>query len=112
MALSRIIDRKVLEGDSSDHRRGAHTRERLFDVPEMRRLDAMTPYKDALRRISYALRGDPASPLVALNGVAAELATASCWLRPGINTEGPLGRLKLQGVVIAFAPHRRGVARR
>ncbi|WP_187273358.1 TetR/AcrR family transcriptional regulator [Methylobacterium sp. WL19] len=97
--LSRIIDRKVLEGDSSDLAEEP-TRERLFDVL-MRRLDAMTPYKDALRRISYALRGDPLS-LVALNGVALNshrfmLAAA------GIDTEGPLGRIKLQGVVIAFA---------
>ncbi|WP_018045509.1 hypothetical protein [Methylobacterium sp. 88A] len=97
--LSRIIDRKVLEGDSSDLAEEP-TRERLFDVL-MRRLDAMTPYKDALRRISYALRGDPLS-LVALNGVALNshrfmLAAA------GIDTEGPLGPIKLQGVVIAFA---------
>lgn len=97
--LSRIIDRKVLEGDSSDLAEEP-TRERLFDVL-MRRLDAMTPYKDALRRISYALRGDPLS-LVAMNGVALNshrfmLAAA------GIDTEGPLGRIKLQGVVIAFA---------
>jgi AcrR family transcriptional regulator len=97
--LSRIIDRAVLGGDASDLA-DEPTRERLFDVL-MRRLDAMTPYKDALRRISYALRGDPLS-MLALNGVALNshrfmLAAA------GINTEGPLGRLKLQGVVIAFA---------
>ena len=97
--LSRLIDRKVLEGDTSDLA-DEPTRERLFDVL-MRRLDAMTPAKDALRRISYALRGDPLS-MLALNGVALNshrfmLAAA------GINTEGPLGRLKLQGVVIAFA---------
>ena len=97
--LARIIDRKVLEEDGSDLAEEP-TRERLFDVL-MRRLDAMTPYKPALRRISYALRGDPLS-MLALNGVALNshrymLAAA------GIDTEGPLGRLKLQGVVIAFA---------
>ena len=97
--LARIIDRKVLEGDNAGLAEEP-TRERLFDVL-MRRLDAMTPYKAALRRISYALRGDPLS-MLALNGVALNshrfmLAAA------GINTEGPLGRLKLQGVVIAFA---------
>ena len=97
--LSRLIDRKVLEDDGTDLA-DEPSRERLFDVL-MRRLDAMTPYKDALRRISYALRGDPLS-MLALNGVALNshrfmLAAA------GINTEGPLGRLKLQGVVIAFA---------
>ena len=97
--LSRIIDRKVLEGDNSDLAEEP-TRERLFDVL-MRRLDAMTPYKPALRRIAFALRGDPLS-MLALNGVALNshrymLAAA------GIDTEGPLGRVKLQGVVIAFA---------
>ncbi|SFH05103.1 TetR/AcrR family transcriptional regulator [Methylobacterium gossipiicola] len=97
--LARIIDRKVLEGDGSDLA-DEPTRERLFDVL-MRRLDAMTPYKEALRRIAPALRGDPLS-MLALNGVALNshrfmLAAA------GIDTEGPLGRLKVQGVVIAFA---------
>ena len=97
--LSRIVDRKVLEADSSDLA-DEPSRERLFDVL-MRRLDAMTPYKPALRRISYALRGDPLS-MLALNGLALNshrfmLAAA------GIDTEGPLGRVKLQGVVVAFA---------
>lgn len=96
--LARIVDRVVLEGDASDLAEEP-TRERLFDVL-MRRLDAMTPYKPALRRIAYALRGDPLA-LVALNGVALNshrymLAAA------GIDTEGPLGRLKLQGSVLAF----------
>lgn len=97
--LSRIIDRKVLEADASDLA-DEPARERLFDVL-MRRLDAMTPYRDALRRISYALRGDLLSMLalnqVALNSHRFMLAAA------GIDTEGPLGRLRLQGTVIAFA---------
>ncbi|AMB46976.1 hypothetical protein [Methylobacterium sp. AMS5] len=97
--LSRIIDRKVLEVDTADLA-DEPARERLFDVL-MRRLDAMTPYKPALRRIAFALRGDVLS-MLALNGVALNshrymLAAA------GIDTEGPLGRLKLQGTVIAFA---------
>ena len=54
--LARIIDRKVLAEDSTDLA-DEPTRERLFDVL-MRRLDAMTPYKPALRRIAYALRGE------------------------------------------------------
>ncbi len=97
--LTRIIDRKVLAEDNADLA-DEPTRERLFDVL-MRRLDAMTPYKPALRRISYARRGDPLT-MLALNGVMLNshrymLAAA------GIDTEGPLGRVKLQGVVIAFA---------
>jgi len=97
--LTRIIDRKVLEGDLEGLEEEP-TRERLFDVL-MRRLDAMAPYKPALRRIAYALRGEPLS-MLAMNGVMLNshrymLAAA------GIDTEGPLGQLKLQGVVIAFA---------
>ena len=97
--LTRIIDRKVLEGDLEGLEEEP-TRERLFDVL-MRRLDAMEPYKPALRRIAYALRGEPLS-MLAMNGVMLNshrymLAAA------GIDTEGPLGQLKLQGVVIAFA---------
>ncbi|GJD63686.1 TetR/AcrR family transcriptional regulator [Methylobacterium frigidaeris] len=97
--FSRMIDKQVLEG-ASDDLDEEPTRERLFDVL-MRRLDAMDPYKPALRRIAFALRGDPLS-LAALNQVALNsqrfmLASA------GISTEGPLGRVKLQGVVIAFA---------
>ncbi|MGU3668246.1 TetR/AcrR family transcriptional regulator [Methylobacterium sp. A49B] len=97
--LTRIIDRKVLEGDLAGLEEEP-TRERLFDVL-MRRLDAMEPYKPALRRIAYALRGEPLA-MLALNGVMLNshrymLAAA------GIDTEGPLGQFKLQGVVIAFA---------
>jgi AcrR family transcriptional regulator len=83
--LTRIIDRKVLEGDLSGLEEEP-TRERLFDVL-MRRLDAMEPYKPALRRIAYALRGEPLS-MLALNGVMLNshrymLAAA------GIDSEGP-----------------------
>jgi len=97
--FARMIDKQVLDG-ASDDLDDEPTRERLFDVL-MRRLDAMDPYKPALRRIAFALRGDPLS-LAALNQVALNsqrfmLASA------GISTEGPLGRIKLQGVVIAFA---------
>lgn len=97
--LTRIIDRKVLDGDLTGLEEEP-SRERLFDVL-MRRLDAMEPYKPALRRIAYALRGEPLS-MLALNGVMLNshrymLAAA------GIDTEGSLGQLKLQGVVIAFA---------
>jgi AcrR family transcriptional regulator len=98
-AFSRMIDKEVLEGTTDDlAEEPAH--ERVFDVM-MRRLDAMTPYKAALRRISYAVRGDPLT-LAALNQVALNsqrfmLAAAN------ISTEGPLGLLKLQGAALVFA---------
>ncbi|ACA15432.1 regulatory protein TetR [Methylobacterium sp. 4-46] len=97
--FSRMIDKQVLEGTGDDLAEEP-ARERLFDVL-MRRLDAMTPYKPALRRIAFALRGDPLS-LAALNGVALN-SQRFMLAAAGIDTEGPLGRLKLQGVVIAFA---------
>jgi AcrR family transcriptional regulator len=97
--FSRMIDRKVLEG-ASDDLTGEPARERVFDVI-MRRLDAMTPYKEALRRIVWALRSDPlamaALNQVGLNSQRYMLASA------GISTEGPLGLLKLQGAVIVLS---------
>lgn len=97
--LGRMIDKQVIEGTTQDLV-GEPARERIFDVL-MRRLDAMAPYKRALRRISWALRSDPLS-LVALNRSAMNsmrymLAAAD------IPTEGSMGTLKVQGSVIAFA---------
>jgi AcrR family transcriptional regulator len=97
--FTRMIDRKVIEG-TTDDLIGEPARERIFDVT-MRRLDAMAPYKRALRRISIALRSDLGS-LAALNrsGLNSQrymLAAA------GVPTEGPLGFVKLQGMVVALA---------
>jgi len=52
--FSKRIDKIVLEG-TTDDLEGEPVRERLFDVI-MRRLDAITPYKEALRRIVRAVR--------------------------------------------------------
>ena len=97
--LARRIDKEVLQGTSDDLAEEP-ARERLFDVL-MRRLDAMAPYKRALRRIAFALRSDPLS-LLALNGVALN-SQRFMLAAAGISTEGPLGNLKVQGTVIAFA---------
>jgi AcrR family transcriptional regulator len=98
-ALSRRIDREVLEGTTEDLA-GEPARERIFDVL-MRRFDALQPYRQALRRIFQDLQYDPLS-LAALNQVSLNsqrfmLASA------GIDTEGPLGKLKLQGAVLVYA---------
>ncbi len=97
--FARMIDVKVLEG-SGDDLLGEPARERLFDV-YMRTIDALTPYKSALRRIAYAVRGEPLT-LAALNQVALNshrylLAAA------GIPTEDALGPIKVQGSVITLA---------
>ena len=97
--FTRRIDKAVIEGTNEDLV-GEPARERIFDV-FMRRLDAMAPHKRALRRISYALRSDAFSLTAlnrsALNSMRYMLAAA------GVPTEGPLGFVKLQGSVIAFA---------
>ena len=98
-ALSRMIDQQVLAG-SSDDLAGEPARERLFDV-FMRRIDALTPYKAALRRIAYAVRGEPLT-LLALNGMALN-SQRFMLAAAGIGTEDSLGTLKLQGAVLAFA---------
>jgi AcrR family transcriptional regulator len=98
-ALSKQIDRQVLEGTTEDLA-GEPARERIFDVL-MRRFDALQPYKEALRRISQDLRYDPLS-LAALNQVAIN-SMRFMLAAAGINTEGPLGTLKLQGAVLVYS---------
>ncbi len=96
--LSKIIDRKVLEGINDDLA-AEPARDRLFDVL-MRRLDAMSPYKEGLRGVSAWARRDPISAM-ALNGVA--LNSMRFMLEAaGIGHEGPSGAVKLQGLVLAW----------
>jgi AcrR family transcriptional regulator len=98
-ALSRQIDRQVLEGTTEDLA-GEPARERVFDVM-MRRFDALAPYKEALRRIFRDLQYDPLS-LAALNQVSLN-SMRFMLAAAGINTEGPLGGLKLQGAVLVYS---------
>ena len=98
-AFSRKIDRAVLQG-TTDELAGEPARERVFDVM-MRRIDAMTPYKRALRRIAFAVRFDPVT-LAALNPVGLN-SQRFMLAAAGISTEGPLGLIKLQGAVVVFA---------
>jgi AcrR family transcriptional regulator len=97
-AFIRRIDRQVLDGTTDDLAEEP-ARERVFDVM-MRRLDALAPYKAAVRRIGFALRRDPLA-LAALNRLAIN-SQRYMLAAAGISTEGPLGRLKLQGAVLVF----------
>ena len=97
--FARKIDMAVLAGNSDDLI-GEPARERLFDV-YMRYLDALAPYKPALRRIAVPVRREPLT-LAALNQVALNshrymLAAAH------IPTEDALGPIKLQGSVLTMA---------
>jgi AcrR family transcriptional regulator len=92
------IDRAVLAGgeDMTDE----SPRERLFDV-EMRRLEAMAPYKEAVRSMLHSVRRDPPLAL-ALNALALR---SQRWMleAAGINAAGPKGAMRAQGAALLFA---------
>jgi AcrR family transcriptional regulator len=75
-------------------------RERLFDVL-MRRLEAMAPYKEAVRSMVRSARRNP--PLAfALNAMAVRSQT---WMleAAGIRASGRKGALRAQGAALLFA---------
>jgi AcrR family transcriptional regulator len=97
--FTRRIDRAVLER-AGEENPDEPAKERLFDVL-MRRLDAMAPYRDALREITHYLRRDPMAALafnqVLINSMRFMLEAA------GIAHEGAAGAIKLQGLALAWA---------
>ena len=98
--FSRRIDHIVLEAAGGGDLAGEPPKERLFDVL-MRRLDALAPYKLGLEGIFTWARRDPlaASALnrVVVNSMRFMLEAA------GIESEGPVGAFKLQGLALAWA---------
>jgi len=98
-SFNRRIDQLVL-GDDDKSLSDESTRDRIFDVL-MRRFDALSPYKHALKRMAPSLARDPltlaALNQAALNSMRFMLAAA------GVETEGPVGAIKLQGAVLAYA---------
>jgi hypothetical protein len=94
----RRIDRIVLEGTTADLA-GEAAKERLFDVL-MRRIDALKPYRDALQSVSDWVRGDLLGS-ASLNGVMVN-SMRFMLEAAGIESEGPVGTLKLQGLAMAW----------
>lgn len=92
------IDRTVLDGGDGDMSEEP-PRERLFDVL-MRRLEALAPYKDAVRSVMRAARRNPGLAL-ALNAMALRSQT---WMleAAGIGVHGPRGALRAQGAALMF----------
>jgi AcrR family transcriptional regulator len=92
------IDRAVLAG--GDDMTDESPRERLFDVL-MRRLEAMAPYKEAVRSMLRSARCNPGLAL-ALNALAVR---SQHWMleAAGINASGPKGALRAQGATLLFA---------
>ncbi len=95
-AFARRIDLAVLADESKDLS-AEPARERLFDVL-MRRLDALAPYKPALRGIRSGITREP----LALAAMNRTVVTSMQWMLAAadINEEGPLGATKAQ--VLAF----------
>jgi AcrR family transcriptional regulator len=93
------IDRAVLAGGDADMMEEP-ARERLFDVL-MRRLEAMAPYKEAVRSMLRSARRDPPLAL-ALNALAVR---SQRWMleAAGISAAGPKGALRAQGAALMFA---------
>ena len=97
-AFVRKIDREVLDG-IGDELADEPPKERLFDVL-MRRLDILAPYRLGLEGIFEWSARDPLAAAglnrLMLNAMRFMLEAA------GIDSEGPVGALKLQGLVIAW----------
>ena len=93
------IDRAVLAGGGADMA-DEPARERLFDVL-MRRLEALAPYKEAVRSLLRSARRNPGLAL-ALNAMAVR---SQQWMleAAGIGASGPKGALRAQGAALMFA---------
>jgi AcrR family transcriptional regulator len=93
------IDNIVLDGGDADMAEEP-PRERLFDV-EMRRFEALAPYKDAVRSMLRSARRNPVLAL-ALNAMTVRSQT---WMleAAGIGASGPRGALRAQGAALMFA---------
>jgi AcrR family transcriptional regulator len=93
------IDRVVLAGTDPIMAEES-ARERLFDVL-MRRLDALAPYKEAVRSIMCSARRNPGLAFV-LNAMAVR---SQHWMleAAAIGASGPRGALRAQGAALMFA---------
>src|SRR5262245_40977711 len=98
-AHAKEIDRLVLAGTDA-MMEDESPRERLFDVL-MRRLDALAPYKEAVRSLMISARRNPGLAF-ALNAMSVR---SQHWMleAAGINASGPRGALRAPGAAVLFA---------
>jgi AcrR family transcriptional regulator len=98
-AHMKAIDRAVLAGGDADMAEEP-PRERLFDVL-MRRIEALSPHRDAIRSLLRSARFDPALAF-ALNGLAVR---SQQWMltAAGISAAGPKGMARAQGLALLYA---------
>ena len=93
------LDRKVLAEVDPDMAEES-PRERLFDVL-MRRIELLSPHKEAIRSLLRSARRDPPLAL-ALNAMAVR---SQQWMltSAGIGASGPKGMVRAQGMALLFA---------
>ena len=93
------LDRKVLAEVDPDMTEES-PRERLFDVL-MRRLELLSPHREAVRSLLRSARRDPPLAL-ALNAMAVR---SQQWMltSAGIGASGPKGAVRAQGLALLFA---------
>ena len=93
------IDRAVLAGGDADMA-DEPARQRLFDVL-MRRIEALAPYKEAVRSLMCSARRNPGLAL-ALNTMTVR---SQQWMLTAadIGASGPIGTLRAQGAALMFA---------
>lgn len=98
-AYIKDIDREVLASDRSDMA-DEPARERLFDVL-MRRLEALEPYKDAIRSLLRSARSNPGLA-AALNNMAVR---SQQWMLAAADapSAGTVGLIRAQGLSLMFA---------
>lgn len=98
-AYMKDIDRKVLAADVSDMDEEP-VREKLFDIL-MRRLEAHTPHKEAIRSLMRSSFRDPPLAL-AMNAL---VAGSMSWMltAAGISAAGPRGIVRSQGLALSYA---------
>lgn len=91
-AFMRGVDSAVLAGGDAE---GDKPRDRLFDIM-MRRYDALGEHRAAVKAIARAVPTDPATAIVLLCQLRRSLATM--LEAAGINSSGPRGRIRVQGL--------------
>jgi AcrR family transcriptional regulator len=97
-AFAKQVDRAVLAGADADMA-DEPPRERLFDVL-MRRLEMLTPHREALRSLTMSLSRNPPLAL-AFNPIAVR---SQVWMltAAGIGTGGLKGMVRAQGLTMLF----------
>ena len=95
--FSRNVDQAVLAKGAAE---GETPRDRLFDVM-MRRMDALSPHRDALRRLGRAAQRDP----MLARGLHRITRRAMRWMlaAAGLERGGIIGSVTAEGLVLIYA---------